>query len=111
MNNLTPMDREQAAALTKRLIGSYPSHMPNDAKTYSAQLMTLLAEYPLWAGERAVQDRVQTKKWLPTVSQLRKAREERVRVIRDEDARDETRRVANAARLAGPVPEPRPTYE
>jgi hypothetical protein len=105
------MDRDEATILTNRLVGSYPSQRPPDPETYLTQLVLLLAEYPRWAGESAVQGWVWSKKWLPKVSQLRNRLEEEVRVLRDAAAWDAATAVSNNARLAAPPPPARPSYD
>lgn len=79
---LTPMSRAEAAALVDRLLGSYPSASLADPEIYITAVISLLAAYPLWAGERAVRKVVETLKFVPTIAEVKPILEETVRVRR-----------------------------
>lgn len=62
---LTPMTREEAAALVDRMLGSYPSLSLHDPKTYIAAICSVLCQYPVWAGEKAINEAVIESKFIP----------------------------------------------
>lgn len=100
---LKAMTRDEAAILTKRLLGSYPSLTLHDPKTYIAALCALLCGYPLWAGENAVRSLARESKFIPTQAEIAEKLEAEVRVARYVDDWDK-----GAAYQALPPP-PGPT--
>lgn len=80
---VTPMSRDQAAILVKRMMGSYPSLSLHDPQVYIAELVTVLTQYSLEIGERAIDKAKQeSPKYVPTVPQVKAACQE----LRRDDA-------------------------
>jgi len=113
--DLTPMTLDEARALLRQLLGSYPSAGATDPEVYVASLISLLTGYPLWAGQRAIEKTIDTSKFLPTRADLKPLIEDEVRVHRyaaEWDRHAEAQIAAQAVPLiAGPPPKPRPTYD
>ncbi len=68
-----PMTPQQAAGLVGQLLGSYPSLTIHDPETYLARMTTLLCRYSLWVGERAINDVINTSKYIPVVADVKEA--------------------------------------
>lgn len=80
---LTPMTKEEAAKLLKRLLASYPTLNLHDPKGYMANLTSLLTAYPLWVGERALpQIKTAAPEWPPAEGKVRRILEDVVRYQR-----------------------------
>jgi hypothetical protein len=69
------MTATQAASLLNRMLGSYPSLNLHDPKIYMANLTALMAQYPLWVGERAIVEVRRATEYLPTEKIVREALE------------------------------------
>jgi hypothetical protein len=96
----------------KRLLGSYPVLNAHDPETYIANLVALFTGYPLWAGERALGPiKSAAPEWPPAEGKARKILEEQVSAHRFAAEFQRGAREHLHARLEGPKPEPRPTYE
>lgn len=52
--DLSPMDRQTAAKLVRRLLAGYPSLNAHDPEGYIAALVQVMADYPMWAGEMSI---------------------------------------------------------
>lgn len=88
--DLKPMTLDQAKALIRRLLGSYPQASATDPEVYVTSLITLLVGYPLWVGERAIDKVLDTSKFLPTRADIKPVLDEcdpRRREISDWDNR------------------------
>jgi len=112
------MTLDEARALLRQLLGSYPSAGATDPEVYVASLISLLTGYPLWAGQRAIEKTLDTSKFLPTRAEIKPLLEDQVRVHRDAamwEAAAQRQAIAAqrapVARIAGPPPAPRPTYD
>jgi hypothetical protein len=81
--SLTPMGREMATKLVRRLLAGYPNLAAHDPEGYLAALIGAMEQYPKWAGERAVM-RVdeQNKIFPPTEKVLRAWLEEFIAPMR-----------------------------
>ncbi len=80
---LTPMTKREAAALLKRMLGSYPSLNLHDPETSMATITSLFASYPLWAAESAAAAAVMESKFAPpSLGVLKPLLEDRVRTHR-----------------------------
>jgi hypothetical protein len=110
---LTPMTAVEAAALIRRLLGSYPSLNLHDPETYIANMVTLLTGYPLWAGEKAMVQVKRATKFPPTEAELYPALESQVKTHRYAQnwARDAERMVEGRALIAGPPSPARETLD
>lgn len=80
---LTRMTKAEAAALLKRMLGSYPSLNLHDPETYMAAVCSLFMSYPLWAGEAAADKAMMEAKFAPpTPGVLKPHLEDEVRTAR-----------------------------
>src|SRR6516225_1007606 len=107
---LEPMTLKQAKALLKALLGGYPNFNLHDPEAYIATLCAILTGYPLWAGERGIQQvqRTTAKAWPPTAGQLREALEDQVKAHRyAAEWREDAARMIEHRRDCSD----RPTYE
>jgi len=52
--DLTPMGREMAVKLVRRLLAGYSNLTAPDPQAYLAALVETMESYPQWAGERAI---------------------------------------------------------
>lgn len=52
--DLSPMDRQTAAKLVRRLLAGYPSLNAHDPEGYIAALVQVMSDYPIWAGEMSI---------------------------------------------------------
>lgn len=98
--------------MVNRLLGSYPSLNLHDPEVYIANLVTLLLDYPRWAGEKAIIKVKRETKFLPTEAELYPALEDQVAVHRRARAWEQNASAMLDERklLAGPVV-PRLTYD
>ena len=53
-SSVPTMTLDEAKALVRRYLGSFPSLNLHDPEIYIADLCALLCGYPLWAGQRAI---------------------------------------------------------
>lgn len=81
---LDPMTRGDATKLVRRLLAGFPSLSAHDPEGYLAAMVQVMAEYPLWAGQRAVLkvDEAENCQFPPTDRTLRKWLEDAVRPYR-----------------------------
>ena len=89
--SLEPMPVEMARKLTKRLLAGYPNLGAHDPEGYIAVMIDVMAQYPQWAGERAIlKVDAENAQFPPSDKTLRKWLEEAVgpyRFAREWDAR------------------------
>ena len=64
------MTKNQAVALTNKMLGSYPSTDLHDPETYIATMAAVLCRYPLDVGERAIESVVMSLKFIPVVAEI-----------------------------------------
>ena len=104
--------------IVRRYLGSFPTLNLHDPEVYIAEICSLLCGYPLWAGEKAIGKIKDTHEWPATRAVIKPQLEDQVRIHRDaarweavaqRQALDAQR--APVARIAGPPPAPRPTYD
>lgn len=114
-HSLTPMDLDEAKALVRRYLGSFPSLNLHDPEIYIADLCGLLCGYPLWAGQSAIEKIKDTNKFPATRAEIKPLLEDNVRIPKyaEEWERGARAQIAETARLAieGPAAAPKLTYE
>lgn len=77
---VTPMNRDQAAMLVKRLMGAYPSISLHDPEVYIAELVAVFTQYAIEVAERAIeQAKLESPSRVPTVPQIKAACQEQRR--------------------------------
>jgi hypothetical protein len=79
-HSLTPMSLDQAKALVRRYLGSFPSLNLHDPEIYIADLCTLLCGYPLWAGEKAIEKVKELSEWPATRAKIKPLLDDHVRL-------------------------------
>jgi len=79
-HSLEPMSLDQAKALVRRYLGSFPSLNLHDPEIYITDLCTLLCGYPLWAGEKAIAKVKETIKFPTTHAEIKPLLDEHVRL-------------------------------
>lgn len=114
-HSLTPMNLDEAKALVRRYLGSFPSLNLHDPEIYVADLCGLLCGYPLWAGQSAIEKIKDTNKFPATRAEIKPLLDEHVRIPKyaqewEAQARSQ---IADRSRLAieGPAAAPKLTYE
>lgn len=106
-HSLIPMTLDEAKALVRRYLGSFPSLNLHDPEIYIADLCGLLCGYPLWAGQSAIEKIKDTNKFPATRAEIKPLLEDHVRIPKyaQEWERDARRLIADrsAPLLTGPV--------
>jgi len=113
-HSLTPMTTDQARAMVRRYLGSFPSLNLHDPEVYIADLCSLLCGYPLWAGQQAIQTVKETIKFPATQAEIKPLLDEHVRLpkyVQDLERAAQLQIAARAMALEGPAAPPRLTYE
>ncbi len=114
-HSLIPMTLDEAKALVRRYLGSFPSLSLHDPEIYIADLCGLLCGYPLWAGQSAIEKIKDTNKFPATRAEIKPLLDDHVRIPKfaQEWERDARAQIADRATLAieGPAAPPRLTYE
>jgi len=114
-HSLTVMTLNEAKALVRRYLGSFPSLNLHDPEIYIADLCGLLCGYPLWAGERAIEKIKDTNKFPATRAEIKPLLEDNVRIPKfaQEWESRANEQIADRSRLAieGPAPAPKLSYE
>lgn len=113
---IRPMTRQEAADLTKRLLGSYPSLSLHEPEIYIASIVSLLCGYSLEVGTKAVDQTVKTCKFVPTVAEVKEACDEyapsrSMTWADDWDRRSEAQLAAREAREQAMLGAPKQTFE
>lgn len=112
-HSLTPMSLNEAKALVRRYLGSFPSLNLHDPEIYIADLCGLLCGYPLWAGESAIEKIKDTNKFPATRAEIKPLLEDNIKIPKfaQDWERNAQRQIAET-RLAieGPTT-PKLTYE
>lgn len=88
--SLVPMAIVEAKNLVRRYLGSFPSLNLHDPEIYITELCTVLTGYPLWAGEKAIEQAKDTIRFPATRAELKPLLEDQVRVFRYLDERKQT---------------------
>jgi hypothetical protein len=74
VNVLSPMPREKAEMLARRLTGAYPSLKLHDPEIFVAELIASLLRYPAWVGEQAIeQAKRASPQFVPSVPMVTEA--------------------------------------
>lgn len=106
-HSLTPMTLDEAKALVRRYLGSFPSLNLHDPEIYIADLCGLLCGYPLWAGQGAIEKIKDTNKFPATRAEIKPLLDEHVRIPKYEQEWERGARALIADRsaplLTGPV--------
>ncbi len=114
-HSLTPMTLDEAKALARRYLGSFPSLHLHDPEIYIADLCGLLCGYPLWAGESAIDKIKDTNKFPATRAEIKPLLDDNVRIPKFAEHWEAQARlqIADTARsaISGPPPAQRLTYE
>lgn len=79
-HSLTAMTLDQAKALVRRYLGSFPSLNLHDPEIYITDLCALLCGYPLWVGEKAIEKIKDTNKFPATRAEIKPLLEDHVRL-------------------------------
>lgn len=79
-HSLAPMSLDQAKALVRRYLGSFPSLNLHDPEIYIADLCQLLCGYPLWAGENSIEQVKNTIKFPATRAEIKPLLDDHVRL-------------------------------
>lgn len=112
--SLNPMTKQEAAKLIRRYLGSFPSLNLHDPEVYVADLCTLLCNYPLWVGEKAIQKVKETIKFPTTQAELKPLLDDHVRLPKYQQEWDRNARLqiadTEALAIEGPKVK-RMTYE
>lgn len=79
-HSLTAMTLDEAKALVRRYLGSFPSLNLHDPEIYIADLCALLCGYPLWAGEKAIEKVKELSEWPATRAKIKPLLDDHVRL-------------------------------
>lgn len=112
-HSLTPMTLDEAKALVRRYLGSFPSLNLHDPEIYIADLCALLCGYPLWASQRAIEKVKDTIKFPATRAEIKPLLEENVKLPRyaAEWERDAAKLIEDRALLLTGPTERKLSYE
>lgn len=96
-HSLMPMTLDEAKALVRRYLGSFPSLNLHDPEIYITDLCALLCGYPLWAAEQSIEKVKDTIKFPATRAEIKPVLESHVKVFRyaAEWERDASRMIAD----------------
>lgn len=111
-HSLAPMTINEAKALVRRYLGSFPSLNLHDPEIYIADLCALLCGYPLWVGEESIEKIKDTIKFPATRAEIKPLLEANVKTFRyaADWERDAQRQIGQRA-LPAPEGPPKLTYE
>lgn len=105
--SLSPMSRQEAAKMIRRYLGSFPSLNLHDPEVYVADLCTLLCNYPMWAGEQAIQKVKETIKFPTTHAEIKPLLDDYVRLPKYQQEWDKNARLqiadTEALAIEGPA--------